>query len=186
MNFRNRAKAEFLRSGIEMNKVVGAMVADHAAKGTLKSGATAKAALQAFEECSSKALGQVLDEAAKLIQHRGPKWRRATNQIRAALDEHAAGAPEALRPTMKLAGADTGAAAEAVNERLGDISGRLRYQLQEFADGWTAPVGKTWSERHPVLLKVLFALFGSALTLAATYATGVLDLSRNEAPVTKQ
>lgn len=179
MNFKNRAKAEFQRSLMEMDEAIHAVVADHAAKGQLQSGATIKKALRAFEECSSKALDQVLNEAAKLIQHRGRKWQAATNQIRAALDEHLVAAPEHLSVAKRLAGADAGAAAEAVDERLTAIGGRLRYQLDEFADGWTAPVGKTWNERHPVLLRIAMLIIGSVLALGGAYAAGVLDLSRS-------
>jgi len=81
-----------------------AIAAEHAAKGMLASGATAKRAVRAFETESKEALQQVLGEVANRIDHRGRQWRREMAEVEKALEEHIQSAPELLEKTFRLAG----------------------------------------------------------------------------------
>ncbi len=171
--FRGRAKTAFARSLKESTTGIDVMLGEHSAKGRLQSGATIIAAISIFEECSHRALNQVLLEAAKLIEHRGRKWARAMAGISTALDQHMADAPEFLEPTIRLADQrNTASIAKAVEERLAEAGAQLRAQLQDFQQGWTAPVHKPWKERHPILYPIAMLILGALITLAVQLATG--------------
>jgi hypothetical protein len=154
------------------------MLAEHSSKGLLQSGSTNKAALRSFEEHSREALAKTLEEVAKLIEHRGPKWRAAMAGIEEALNDHLARARAHLQPTISLADrAATGSVSKAVDERLAGTAARLKDQLSEFCDGWTAPAPKLWKDRHPLAFQVLLLIIGAAVALGLSYATGLLHLT---------
>lgn len=144
------------------------MITDHSARGQLQSGATIKEALRFFEEQSSRVLARTLNEAGKLVEHRGLKWRAAMDGIEEALTAHLENAHAYLQPTINLADRHTtSSVSSAVDERLANTGARLRAQLEEFREGWTAPVPKMWKDRHPfwyaLMLIVIGALIGAVL-----------------------
>lgn len=149
-----------------MAKEIEAMIARHAVDGRLQSGTTAKKAVEIFEEESRKALDQSLSEIAKLIEHRGCRWRAACDAVGEALDVHIARSPELMARPFGLARA-TGDndAARAIAQHLANASEQLRVHLRDFRDGWTAPKGKTWKERHPNWDRVIFMLIGGLITV---------------------
>src|SRR5690606_7510546 len=142
--YERRATETFHACEAEIDARLDAMLAEHSAKGLLKSGATAKRSVEIYEEESRQALGQVLDEMARLVEHRGREWTAATAAIGKALDAHSAKAREVLDKPLGIAGAkgDT-AAAQAIDRLLGKVANHLRTQLNEFHEGWTAPVPKS-------------------------------------------
>jgi hypothetical protein len=72
--FQERAAAWLQRSEQDINAALDVMLANHSAAGRLQSGNTIIRAVEIFDEETSKALTQCLDEAAKLIDHRGWRW----------------------------------------------------------------------------------------------------------------
>jgi gas vesicle protein len=136
--------------------------ADHSAKGLLGSGATLKLAVAAYGQRTSAALKQVLDEVSNRINHRGRAWRKAMETIAGALEDHLKTGMETIEPALKMAGAPEGSSARrAVAEMLATVSGDLRSELKAFQDGWTAPIPKSWQERHPVIYALALLVIGA-------------------------
>ena len=181
--FQLRAQSTFARSVKETGTAIDAMIADHAAKGCLQSGATIKVALKLFEEHSSRALDQALAETAKLIEHRQSRWTAAMDGIREALDAHLAAAPSHLTKARRLADSNNSPSVTgAIETRLSALHGRLHAQLAEFRDGWTAPAPKPWRDRHPLFVKIALLVIAALIALALSYATGLLNLGSANGP----
>ena len=159
-----------------------AMHARHAAKGLLQSGATAKEGIRIAEEASAAALDQLHAEVAKILEQRGRRWTRAMTTIETALDSFTGTWREWLDPTFRLARAQDGAAGAAVAERLGAAAVTVQRRHAAFRDGWTAPRGKPWRERHPVLWGAAVALAGALLGQAVPAAWKALFPASNAAP----
>lgn len=167
LDFQKRATANFQVSREAMATEISAMAVALSAKGNLGGSAMLNRSIAIFEEESRKALAQTLEELAKLIEHRGAKWRRAITEIKAALEAHVAQAPAMLeRPLNWSRSAPDSAAARAVDRQIHEVAERLFAHLDDFAKGWTAPKGKPWKERHPYLDRILFMLIGAAVTVA--------------------
>jgi hypothetical protein len=168
LDYRQRAEANFQASCEAMSSAIAALTARHAADGVLQSGATIRKALAIYEEETSKALTQTLNEIAKHIEHRGRAWRTATIQVRSALESHLATTPAPIERALHFA-VTTGdnAAKRAADTLLRASADRLRTQLTEFVDGWTAPKAKPWKERHPNLDRFVFLIIGAAITAGA-------------------
>ena len=167
LDFQQRATANFRISREVMATEISAMAAALSAKGNLGGSATLNRSVAIFEEESRKALAQTLEELAKLIEHRGAEWRRAIAEIKAALEAHVANAPAVLeRPLHWSRSTPDSAAARAIDGQIRRAAERLCAQLEQFAEGWTAPKGKLWKERHPYLDRILFMLIGAVITVA--------------------
>jgi hypothetical protein len=160
--FYRRAVTTFERGDGALQEAITGMLADHSAKGRLGSGSTAIAARRIFEEHTSRALDQVLGEAAKLIEHRGRDWQLAMSGIGSALHDRLTQAPEKLSRAVKLSGArDSKSALSALDRELSQMRQRLVTRFVDFRDGWTAPVAKPWPDRHRVLYAVGLLLLGA-------------------------
>lgn len=169
-DFEKRSRDKFSLANQTLSSQIDAMIADHSAKGVLKSGATAKKAITLFESNTRAALDEILSEQAKLIEHRGREWTSAGLGIRAALEEQIASSKQVIERPLRMAGANTdNAASKAVDGLLSDAGARLRSRLDEFLEGWSAPVPKGWNERHPIAYAVTLLLVG-ALVGALTNA----------------
>jgi hypothetical protein len=143
------------------------MTGEHNAAGRLKSGATAIVAVGIFEEHSGSALDQTLSEAAKIIEHRGWKWKAAMNGIDEALQDHLRRTREQIERPLSHAGIDRSpSAAAAVDRRIAAAGARLAFKLAEFRDGWTAPAPKLWKDRQPLAYAVLMLIIGAMVGLA--------------------
>jgi hypothetical protein len=55
------------------------------------------------------------------------------------------------------------AARDAADQEMGRLAGRLRAQLEEYRDGWTAPVPKPWKDRQPLAYAILLLAAGAAI-----------------------
>jgi hypothetical protein len=44
---------------------------------------------------------------------------------------------------------------------LATVSDDLRRELKAFQDGWTAPIPKSWQERHPVIYALALLVIGA-------------------------
>jgi hypothetical protein len=174
-NFEKRSRDKFSSANQVLISQIDAMIADHSYKGVLKSGATVKKAVALFEASSSSALDEILQELSKLIEHRGRDWSRAGSGIRNALEDQIAGANEVLERPLTLADANSAnAASQAVSELLSAVGARLRSQLDEFLEGWSAPVPKAWNERHPFAYAIALLLIGAIIGAVANAIFGSL------------
>lgn len=159
------------------------MLADHSAKGRLRGGITIIEALRIFEEESNTALGQVLDEAAKLIEHRGRTWTAAMAGIEDALSRQIEQAPKLLDKARRVASSNREASiGVAMGERLAEIGTRLRIQLSDFQEGWSSPTPKTWKDRHPFWYAVALLAAGAVIGSAGSIITGVLTSKSGREP----
>lgn len=113
-SFESRANLVFSQARARILEDCVRMHADHSAKGRLGSGSTARQAILIFQKQMNEALGQVLREASKLIEHRGKAWGDAMTAISNALETELLGAQELLAPSFKLAGIDAPSAETAV------------------------------------------------------------------------
>jgi hypothetical protein len=127
--------------------------------GMAKSGSTLRQAVKLFEEHSSRTLDACTKDIGGHVDDRGKRWRSMLTDLRAALDAHIAQAPNLLSKTALMVGPD---GPERVNVLLERASPRLRQQFSDFADGWTAPKGKSWRERHPITYALLMIAVGVA------------------------
>ena len=153
------------------NKIVSdckGVMADGSAKGTLKSGNTAKLAVTAFEERSAEALRQILAEVANRVDHRGRQWRRDMSDVGRALDYHMELVPEICGKVFDVA-ALTSSGRAATDQLIEWMSQRLQRELAAFRDGWTSPRSKPWRERHA-------AWYGIGLLIVGAVAGQIFGL----------
>ena len=148
------------------------MHADNSAKGRLGSGSTATQAVDIFLKRMSKAVDQVLEEASKLIEHRGKAWNDAMAAISKSLEAELSRASELLQPSFKLARIDGTSAYKAVGDLIDKAASDLRAQVNEFKEGWTSPQPKRWPERHPITYAILLLFAGSMIGWIITLLTG--------------
>jgi hypothetical protein len=176
-DYERRGAAIFQAAKRDIEADLNAMAADHAARGRLQSGVTARRAITIYEEQTGLALQRALDEAAKLIDHHGRKWDGAMAGIRAALEKHLAAAPEILRIPFKHATLDKSPDAQkAADQLVSEAADRLRSLHSEFRGGWTAPAPKAWKERHPLLFQMILLAIGGVIALGGSIATGLLKV----------
>lgn len=152
---------------------LGDIVARHAAEGLLRSGATIRRAIVAFERHTLTAIEALEKEFALLIQSRGREWERAMNAIDAASRGQLRSAKHLLERPFRLAKGKAGdpappggAIANAIDDELRGVAERLSKRHTAFREGWTAPPGKPWHERHPILYAAFAAIAGALLTAA--------------------
>lgn len=142
---------------------IKAVLADHSAKGLLKSGVTIKRSVAAYEETTSAALAEALAGIAKRTDKRGWKWKDMIAEVEGRLEQHMSDGPARLKKTLLLAHENGLALAEPLFAK---ANRNLRNQIHEYREGWSAPAGKAWIERHPVVYALLSALVGAALSQA--------------------
>ena len=138
-----------------------AVVAEHAAKGLLGSGATAKRAVAAFETRSLEALRQVLGEVSGRIDHHGRKWQREMGNVEKALEDHIQSAPELLENSFRLARLTEPSGRAAALRLIDDSASNLRKEFVAYRDGWTAPRSRPWRERQAGAYAILLILIGA-------------------------
>lgn len=178
LNYRTRAAENFAVGRESIAADIRALIADHASRGLLQSGATAKNSLEIFESHTSAALSKSLDEAAKQIEHRGRAWKSATGSIAEALDEHLEQTRDVLAKPLSAAGANgDSSATREVDMRIAAMDERLRRQLDEFTEGWTAPQAKPWKERHPNLDRLVFALIGAVISTGVIWLATLIEVN---------
>lgn len=175
MDFQKRADDNFAKANHAISKETEQLIAGHAAKGMLNSGGTAKLAIEIYEQKSGEALNQSLIEMGKQIDHRGKRWDTAASQIEQALAKQIELAPTILHRPLGLAGvAKNTDAGRAVDRLLTEAATRLRGQLSEFRDGWTAPIPALWKERHPYLHDISLLVVGGVISLIVAWIGGYL------------
>jgi hypothetical protein len=92
-----------------------------------------------------------------------------------ALNLQIASARTILRRPIRAADRSSSASAtSATDRRIKAAASRLREQLSEFAQGWTAPVPKLWKDRHPFFYAVILLLIGAAIGWGGSEARRLL------------
>lgn len=82
--------------------------------------------------------------------------------IAGALEDHLKTGIETIEPALNMVGAPEGSSARrAAIEMLATVSDDLRSELKAFQDGWTAPIPKSWQERHPVIYALALLVIGA-------------------------
>lgn len=162
-----RARDLFRRAGEELGRELDGLIAAHAAKGLLLSGATIKGTVRIFETVTAAALDQALSEGSARIQGRGRKWAKAMDAIERELSAHVDRAPELLGKALCLMPDAGRLAAPLIDVARASLLQRAR----DYRDQWTAPAGKRWPERYPVwyalALLAAGALIGEGVKLGA-------------------
>lgn len=150
---------------------LGEIIARHAADGLLQSGATIRRSIAAFERHTTSAVQALEQEFSALLQSRGREWKRAMDSIDTALRGQLRSARHLLERPFRIANGKAGepapagsAIANAIDYELRDVGERLRKRHAAFSEGWTAPLGKPWNERHPILYAAIAAIGGALLT----------------------
>lgn len=172
-NYPQRCVVVFATANQGLRMEVGEIIAKHAAEGRLQSGATIRAAIRAFESHNLTAITALQQEFGNLIQSRGREWKRAMSAVDQAIEGQIRAARHLLERPFRIANgspgypAPSGASIDtAIDDELRGVAKRLLEQHAAFSEGWTAPVGKQWRERHPIIFGALAAVGGAILTAA--------------------
>ncbi len=157
---------------------VGEVIARHAADGLLRSGATIRQSISSFERHVASGTQLLQSEFASLIPSRGREWDRAMLAINEQIEGQFRSAHTVLERPFRIAAGTEGAPAEMGPSIKNSIADELRAAKERvlknhaaFSDGWTAPIGKLWHERHPLLYALGAAVIGSILTTIVTFIT---------------
>jgi hypothetical protein len=172
-NFPKRCVDVFTRANQALRAELGDLLVKHGADGLLQSGSTIRLSIAAFEKHTLTAVDSLEREFALLVQSRGREWKRAMDSIDEAIHGQLHSAKHLLERPFRIAAGEPGkpasagsAIARAVDDELRGVGKRLLEWHAAFSDGWTAPPGKAWHERHPLLYAALAAVGGGLLTAA--------------------
>ena len=171
---RQKAAVRYVRlfagASREFDQRMRAIVAAQAAKGLLQSGATIRAAVRATSEVTNAALSDALAGIARTTEHAGNKREAMLAQLVESLAAHHA----AIEASAAAALTKIGLGNDVHHAAPHFASERARHAelIADFREGWTAPAGKRWNERHPILFVVVTALIGIGLGWAAKSLIG--------------
>ena len=172
-NYAKRCIDVFANTNQALRIELGEIMARHAADGLLQSGATIRRAIAAFEKHTLTAVEALEQEFALFIQSRGGEWKRAMDSIDTAIRGQLHSARHLLERPFRIASGKAGepapagpGIANAIDDELRGVGERLRRRHAAFSEGWTAPIGKPWHERHPIFYAAIAAIGGALLTTA--------------------
>jgi len=144
-----------------LTQEIDAIFARHASIGLLKSGGTIKALVRALDDTTAGAINDGLNGIARVTEHAGRKRKRLVDDLKDSLEDHYKTAEGTIRFAIEKIGlGDDFKHAVPLIER---AKRRHRERIADFDEGWTAPVGKPWNERHPVYFALLIALLSAAI-----------------------
>lgn len=137
----------------------------NAARGLLQSGATIKEIVRVLDESAVLAVTEALDGIAAITEHAGRQRKRLLEQLRTDLAAHHLAVREIAAKAIERIGlgSDFPHALPLIEE----AELRHREKIIDFGEGWTAPAGKPWKERHPFFYDGLLLMIGAALGIAA-------------------
>lgn len=147
-----------------------AIVASHAAKGLLASGATIRAAVRATSEVTHDAVSKALAGIESVTEHAGNKRNAMLAELTDALAAH----HEAIEASAGAALAKIGLGNDVRHAARLFAAERERHVelITDFREGWTAPSGKPWHERRPILAGALLAAIAFAVGWAGKSLIG--------------
>jgi hypothetical protein len=144
-----------------LTREMDAIIHRHAAAGILKSGATIKALVAAMHSTTADAVDEILRGIGAVTEHAGKKRAALLFQLNQNLEAHQTTA----EGTIQFAIEKIGLANDFQHAAPSIATSRRRHQekIADFSEGWTAPVGKPWKERHPFLYEGALVLIGAAI-----------------------
>lgn len=148
----------FARCREDVNDALRGLLAAQAATGSLRSGATIIKSARLFEEHSLRALNACTSDIGKHVEDRGKNWHKMLASLRTVLEAHIGQRSAVLSQAAKASGTSI----DSFVPLLDKTAIRLRQNLADFEEGWTAPKGKAWRERRPVAYALLLAAGGAA------------------------
>lgn len=155
-----------------LTREMDSIIARNAAVGLLKSGATIKALVQAMHSTTAEAVVEILRGIGAVTEHAGKKRQRLVEQLIAGLEAHETTAEGTIQFAIEKIG--LGNDFKHAAPLIATSRRRHRETIANFAEGWTAPAGKPWKERHPFLYDGLLLLIGAAIGVAFEPVVGVL------------
>lgn len=155
---------------------VKAIFARHSADGLLKSGKTVRVVVRAADNATLEAIDDALAGIASVTEHAGRERANLVAILSAALSLHQA--EIVIRAQQELARVGLGNDFKHARSLIDEANARQAEKLVDFQEGWTAPPGKAWKDRHPILFAVVIAAIG----LAVGWIGKTLIDSRSETP----
>ena len=153
------------RAGMRrLTREIDAIIARGASAGHLKSGATIKAFVQAMNATTTEAVNEALNGIAAVTEHAGRKRQRLLEELCRSLEAHQRTAEGVIKIAIERIG--LGDAFKHAEPLIEQSRRRVGEQIADFAEGWTAPAGKAWKERHQILYDGLLLLIGAAIGIA--------------------
>lgn len=144
-----------------LTREMDAIIHRHAAAGILKSGATIKALVAAMHSTTSEAVDEILRGIGAMTEHAGKKRGALLAHLAESLEAHQTTAEGTIQFAIEKIGlgGDFQHAAPSI------ATSRRRHQekIADFTEGWTAPAGKPWKERHPYLYDLALLLAGAVI-----------------------
>lgn len=145
---------------------IDAIFARHASIGLLKSGGTIKALVRALDDTTAAAINDGLNGIARVTEHAGRKRKRLVDELKGSLEEHYTTAEGTIRFAIEKIG--LGGDFKHAVPLIERAKRRHHERIADFEEGWTAPVGKPWNERHPIYFALIIAIVGAAFGAIAT------------------
>jgi hypothetical protein len=152
----------------QFDQEVRAIFAKHAADGLLRSGKTIKVVVRALDEVTLAAIDGALAGISAVTEHAGRPRKKLLELLTASLTVHHGLISEKARDA--LIQIDLTADFKHALPLIEVAKVRHRERIADFGEGWTAPVGKPWKDRHPILFALLIALIGAMVGLAGKAA----------------
>ena len=140
---------------------VKAIVARHAADGQLQPGKTIKVVVRALDDATLAAISDALAGIAAVTDHAGAKRKRLLNALTESLLAHHVLILEEARAQVKKLG--LGSDFRPAIPPIWAARERHDEKITDFREGWTAPAGKPWKDRHPIIFALIVALIGIAV-----------------------
>lgn len=172
----DRARALFNEARVKTLSGAQQVMAEHASKGLLNSGATVKRIVETHGTMTRHALGEATASIGRRVESRGFRWKRMISDVRRELDAYLADAEQTLNRELQKAVPNGPKLTEPL---LISVRERLYRDLDDYREGWTGTPGRPWSERHKVLYTILVALIGAALTVVTGIASRLMEASLN-------
>lgn len=145
------------RLGLEIR----AITYRNAAAGSLKSGGTLTQIVRALDETTVVAITEALDGIATVTARSGRKREQLLDQLQTGLEEHHTAARAMFEEVKTRIGLGEGLG--AAEPSIVEAESRHRDKITDFGEGWTAPEGKIFKERHPYAYDSLLLLIGAGI-----------------------
>lgn len=160
-----------------LTQEIDAIFHRHAAAGHLKSGATIKALVRAMDDTTATAVNDALNGIAAVTEHSGRKRKRLIDEFSTSLDAHQKSATAVIQIAVERIG--LGSDFKHAVPLIEVAKRRHHERIADFAEGWTAPVGRSWTERHPIIFALVSGALGAAVGATATKVADQVIVASN-------
>ncbi|TKD52054.1 hypothetical protein [Sphingomonas baiyangensis] len=162
MDVKSHALAAFEDARIAIRNDVGGIIADHAQRGLLRSGATFKRAIASYETQTALFMDECLSRISTHVNGRGRRWNEYTSQARIALQVHLNAARAILQRAIEVSGVSDG----SIEREIGRANKKILQKFDDYASGWTAPRSIPWTERHKFFFSFTLIVIGAIISKA--------------------